>query len=76
MKDPTTKYGNTRDHYREHSLDVNARNKDKLVINTNREADKAETIGSRIVNTSKSPDKYILNNSLVVNLNDPNSVPN
>jgi hypothetical protein len=52
-------------------MDVSERNKDKLMINTNRDTDKSETIGSRMVNTSKSPDKYIIGNQLIVNLNDP-----
>ena len=57
---------------RDHSVNED-RKKNRLSIHTNREqeADSNEVIASRMVNMSKSPDKYLVGNSLVVDLNDP-----
>ena len=37
--------------------------------------DKGEVIASRITNASKSPDKYVVGNSLVISLNDSAQTP-
>lgn len=37
--------------------------------------DKGEVIASRITNASKSPDKYVVGNSLVISLNDSVTSP-
>ena len=63
-------------HHRDMSLDDERGNR-RQNINTagfsNGTANKAEIIASRIVNQSKSPDRYVIGNNLVVNLNTANS---
>lgn len=63
-------------HHRDMSLDDERGNR-RQNINTagfnNGTANKAEIIASRIVNQSKSPDRYVIGNNLVVNLNGANS---
>jgi hypothetical protein len=60
-------------HHREMSLDDDRGNRRTNVgtaaNGTNNQ--KAEIIASRIVNQSKSPDRYVIGNNLVVNLGSP-----
>jgi hypothetical protein len=53
---------------RDMSLDDDRGNR-RQNINTANNSNKAEIIASRIANQSKSPDRYIIGNNLVVNLN-------
>ena len=57
-------------HHRDMSLDDERGNR-RQNINTAgvNSSNKADIIASRIVNQSKSPDRYIIGNNLVVNLN-------
>jgi len=55
---------------RDMSLDDDRGNR-RQNINTANNSNKAEIIASRIANQSKSPDRYIIGNNLVVNLNAP-----
>jgi hypothetical protein len=56
-------------HAREHSVDA-GRPKSKLTLNTGRQSIPPEVIASRVSNASRSPDKYVIGNSLVVSLNE------
>lgn len=57
-------------HHREMSLDDERGNR-RTNVGTAASNQKAEIIASRIVNQSKSPDRYVIGNNLVVNLGSP-----
>lgn len=54
-------------HHRDMSLDDERGNR-RQNMNTAGNNNKADIIASRMVNQSKSPDRYIIGNNLVVNL--------
>ena len=64
---------------RENSTDPSHSKQSNVVIQSRRGHslnDKGEVIASRITNASKSPDKYVVGNSLVISLNDSTTSPN
>jgi hypothetical protein len=56
-------------HLRDMSLDDDRNNNNRRQNINTAGTNKADIIASRIVNQSKSPDRYVIGNNLVVNLN-------
>ena len=60
---------NASHHYRDMSLDDDRGNRRQNMNTAGTSNNKADMIASRIANQSKSPDRYVVGNNLVVNLN-------